>query len=158
MKLCRSCNTEKDESLFHKRKASQDGLAAKCKDCQRKYDKDRANAPHRVKAREEYAQTERGKEAADRARRKWASNNKGTIYESTKKYRKDNPKKYKAHGKVAYEIKVGNLIPEPCEVCFSTHDLHAHHDDYDKPLKIRWLCSKCHNEWHREHGEGANAH
>ena len=157
MKLCRSCNTEKDESEFGKRAASNDGLSAKCKDCQREYDKLRNNAPHRIKARAEYAKTESGIESIERAKKKWASLNKGKIYESTKSYRERHPKKYKAHGKIAYEIKVGNLFPEPCEVCFSTHDLHAHHDDYDKPLKIRWLCSKCHNKWHRENGEGLNA-
>lgn len=157
MKLCRSCNTEKEDKLFHARKASKDGLSAKCRACQSEYDKARANDPKRVKARADYAKTPEGIEATKRAKDKWAQLNKGKIYESIKAYRKKNPKKYKAHGKVAYEVKMGNLIPEPCEICFSTHDLHAHHDDYDKPLNIRWLCSKCHNDWHRINGEAKNA-
>ena len=157
MKYCRSCKTEKQKSEFGNRKASKDGLSAKCKSCQSEYDKLRANNPDRVLARELYQKTDAGIEALNRARKKYAANNKGKIYEVTKSYRENNKKKYRAHGKIAYEIKMGNLTKKPCEICGSISNLNAHHDDYDKPLDIRWLCSKHHAEWHKLNGEGLNA-
>lgn len=45
-------------------------------------------------------------------------------------------------------IKLGILVPQPCEVCGVTK-VHAHHDDYGKPLEIRWLCQTHHTELHR---------
>lgn len=156
MKHCNNCNTDKEDSKFHKRKSSIDGLAAKCKCCQSTYDKARANNPDRVLARINYAKTEAGIESMDRSRKKWTANNRGKIYERTKLYRENNPKKYTAHAKVAYEIKCGNLTRRPCEVC-KKEPTHAHHDDYDKPLDIRWLCSAHHSEWHVKNGEGLNA-
>ena len=157
MKHCGSCGTDKPEDQFPKRAASKDGLAAKCKDCQRVYDKARANNPGRVKARQEYAKTEQGKAAATRAKRSWAERNKGKVQDSTRRYRDSNPNKARAHGMVGYAIKRGNLHPEPCEVCGQASPVHAHHDDYAKPLNVRWLCPDHHKAWHAEHGEGLNA-
>ena len=155
LKVCNSCSTEKSIDFFGVRSASKDGLAAKCKQCQKDYDKKRANDPHRVSAREKYQSTPDGAESVRKAKINWANRNRGKIKENTKEYRKRNPKKYKAHGKVAYEVRIGNLTRKPCEVCGEQKAV-AHHDDYDKALDVRWLCQSHHKQWHAEHGEGLN--
>ena len=43
-----------------------------------------------------------------------------------------------------------------CEQCGSSGRLHRHHDDYDQPLCVRWLCPRCHGAWHALNGPGAN--
>lgn len=43
-----------------------------------------------------------------------------------------------------------------CNKC-GEEKVHAHHDDYDKPLKIRWLCTIHHKQWHSVNGEALNA-
>jgi hypothetical protein len=41
------------------------------------------------------------------------------------------------------------LVRRLREVC-GDPDAHAHHEDYSKPLEVRWLCTQHHNEAHRE--------
>jgi hypothetical protein len=45
----------------------------------------------------------------------------------------------------------------PCEVC-GLDNTEGHHPDYAKPLDVIWLCREHHNDWHKENGEGLNAH
>ncbi len=40
----------------------------------------------------------------------------------------------------------GLLKRKPCEVCGTWDNLERHHDDYAKPLQVRWLCRKHHLE------------
>ena len=54
-----------------------------------------------------------------------------------------------AHTMASNAIKSGQLIRQPCEVCGNTR-AHAHHDDYTKPLDVRWLCPKHHCRLHSE--------
>lgn len=157
MKKCNQCGIEKEFTEFQIRRASKDGFTARCKKCLSEYDKKRFKEDPKVKARHKaYQKTEAGKEAMNRARRKYVENNKDKIAEICKKYRENNKKKYQCHGIVAYAIKCGNLTSKPCEVC-GERKVEGHHDDYDKPLEVRWLCRKHHAEWHRINGEGKNA-
>jgi len=52
-----------------------------------------------------------------------------------------------ARRKVATEIEAGRLTREPCVVCGEKQS-EAHHDDYDKPLNIVWLCRRHHMDHH----------
>jgi hypothetical protein len=57
-----------------------------------------------------------------------------------------------ARAQAQYAVKMGRLTRQPCEVgvnCLGR--VEAHHDDYSKPLEVRWLCRRHHSEAHREH-------
>jgi hypothetical protein len=47
-------------------------------------------------------------------------------------------------------IKRGKIVKEPCSVCGDPTS-EAHHDDYNKPLQVKWLCRKHHLSLHVEH-------
>lgn len=141
MKTCGKCGNTKEHGAFHKRSASKDGLSACCKVCQSEYDKARADLPKRVIARREYMKTPEGKLAHDRARHAWIERN---------------PKKRRVHVITGNAIRSGALTKSPCESCGAIN-VCAHHDDYDKPLEVRWLCPPCHARWHKENGEGKNS-
>lgn len=53
-----------------------------------------------------------------------------------------------AHQIFQKAIDTGEIQKQPCEVC-GKEETEAHHDDYNKPLEVRWLCKDCHKEWHR---------
>lgn len=90
--------------------------------------------PHRVAARSAYQRTDSGKAAVARAHRKFMQNN---------------PKKRAAHIAVGNALRDGRIISAPCEVC-GNPSAQAHHDDYNKPLDVRWLCTTHHAQWHKE--------
>lgn len=46
----------------------------------------------------------------------------------------------------------GILKRRPC-ICGALDNLHAHHPDYTKPLRVIWRCAKCHSKIHKKHGE-----
>ena len=138
MKKCFKCNKEKPLSSFYKHKQMRDGHVNKCKDCNKS---DVAN--HRLNNLDKIREYDRS-----RGNRQDAS----YLNEWRAKY----PKKHKAHIMVNNHKKAGNLHQEPCEICGNEKSV-AHHDDYNKPLNVRWLCQSHHKQWHAKHGEGANA-
>lgn len=133
-KHCRTCDITKPCSEFHIRAASKDGLAAKCKSCAKEYDRERDKLPHRVALKAAYQKTEAGK---------------ASIRRSHLKYQNTYPKRRAAHIAVGNALRDGTLISHPCEVCGNLK-AQAHHDDYNKPLDVRWLCTTHHAQWHKE--------
>ena len=58
-----------------------------------------------------------------------------------------NPDKYVAQHTLNNAVRRGKLRRGACEVC-GAENAHAHHDDYSRPLDVRWLCTKHHREHH----------
>lgn len=56
--------------------------------------------------------------------------------------------KKEARTLVTQAIANGFLVRQPCEIC-GNPKTDAHHDDYSKPLKVRWLCRRDHAAWHK---------
>lgn len=78
------------------------------------------------------------------------------IDEYKKRYTKKRSRKdergihQKAHYLVSMAIKDNELKKEyECSKCKSNYCVIAHHDDYSKPLSVRWLCRRCHSEYHK---------
>jgi hypothetical protein len=46
-------------------------------------------------------------------------------------------------------IRRGVVKRKDCEVCGSDKNVEAHHDDYEKPMDVRWLCRIHHDEHHK---------
>lgn len=67
----------------------------------------------------------------------------------TKRWREKNPEKLKAQKIVQFAVQYGQMTKQPCEVC-GAERVDAHHDDYSKPLKVRWLCRLHHAAVHKE--------
>lgn len=52
---------------------------------------------------------------------------------------------------VVQAIRTGVLVrPEKCSDCGKTGRIYAHHEDYEKPLDVAWLCHACHTRIHRQ--------
>jgi hypothetical protein len=138
MKVCFKCKKRLPLFDFYKHKQTKDGYLNKCKRCTR-VDVSIHRAANLDKIR-----------AYDRAR----GNRQGEGYAA--EYRERYPNKYKAHNMVNNAVRDGKLFKEPCGSCGIGENIHAHHDDYLKPLNVRWLCSACHSQWHKDNGEGKN--
>jgi hypothetical protein len=126
MRKCSKCKVDKNISMFYKNKSRPDGLQHECKDCTKI-----RNMSYRAVA---YRSSDLYK----------ASKAKGQV-----KYNIKNPYRNKAHSAVFSALRNGQLKRPPfCAVCWTSCIPEAHHDDYNYPLEVRWLCRSCHKEWH----------
>ena len=85
------------------------------------------------------------------AERVWERNNPRRN-ENLKLRRGKWPEKERARKMIAKRLERGSMVkPNRCEDCggeFSGRGIQGHHDDYSKPLEVRWLCQRCHRAVH----------
>lgn len=138
MKKCSSCGIEKAETEFQRRTQSPDFLTASCKACLKARDRARyiKERDKRAEWMKRYAKG-KGKAITAAAKKRWVN-------------KPENHVKRACHVIAGNAIRTGLLVKGPCEVCGSSL-VHAHHDDYSKPLEVRWLCPVHHKEHHERH-------
>lgn len=62
-----------------------------------------------------------------------------------KLWKEAHPKALKARQAVRRALKAGTLVkPDRCSECNEKRAILAHHEDYDQPLQVIWLCYTCH--------------
>ena len=120
-KKCGKCKKIKLISCFSKNNSKKIGYQSYCKICISKYFKDPRVLPI--------------------IRKKHKENMRKN------KLKPENLVKIKCREETNNAIRSGILIKKRCEVC-QTLKTEAHHDDYSEPLKVRWLCKKCHTNEH----------
>jgi len=135
-KECFKCKAVKPLTEFYTHSRMADGHLNKCKGCAkndsrknrgenleryRAYDRERGKNPDRVKSNSEIS----------------------------KAWKQEDLRRSFAHGKVRRAIKSGDLLKHPCIRCGNSKSV-AHHEDYDKPLDVMWLCQPCHKQRHKE--------
>lgn len=128
MKICKDCRKEKNEIDFY-------GVQGECKECTQK----RVQLNYR-KNIEYYKEYER-KRWLDTGRR-----NKVAEYQRNGRHRNN---KSSVRGITNRAVKKGLIKKLPCEICGDIKS-QAHHEDYRRPLKIKWLCFKHHRELHNQ--------
>ncbi len=107
--------------------------------------------------REKYARLDKeGKAARAERWRVWRNKHKEHHNAYMRKYKKDHgilgrekdPLKNKARYTLANHVHKGKIKRGSCEIC-QEPNAHAHHEDYNFPLNVRWLCPKHHSEVHK---------
>jgi hypothetical protein len=129
-KSCFKCQRTLPIANFYKHPKMGDGHLGKCKECTKKDVRVRYAATRPQRAAYE---RERNQRRERRAKRREYSN-------------RQDPVKRAAWTAVSNAVRDGKLTPQPCEVC--GEEAQAHHEDYAKPLDVRWLCFVHHREHH----------
>lgn len=134
-KVCFKCGIEKLMDEFYKHPSMGDGRLGKCKQCTK-----RDVTSNRSANVEYYRQYDQ--------KRSSSAERLVHLAKNCKQWRGRNPRKYAAHLLVNNAVRAGKLKREFCVICGAK--AHAHHDNYDYPLDVMWLCAVHHSERHKE--------
>lgn len=136
---CPTCGLTLNAAGFYKDKRTSNGLTSQCKRCHtegniRTRDASKAcdtNRRYMRAARERDPEKFRARERIAARKRPWTIQREARYQLNLAIRRREVQK------------------PILCQRCEKARKLTAHHDDYTKPLDVRWLCYECHGLEHR---------
>ena len=89
------------------------------------------------------------KECSKAAAKEWYARNRDYKLTYCQERDRIDPRPSRCRVKVMRALERGRLKRSPCEAC-GDPNTEGHHDDYDKPLEVRWLCRSCHRDLHEK--------
>ncbi len=138
---CGTCEVYKPEPDFYIDGKTASGVASVCKEC---------HTAASIRTRDRDSARESNAEYMRRARAKDPEKFKERERIASSSRRQNDPAKVAARAALNNAVKRGDLVkPKECEQCGRETRLTGHHDDYSKPLDVRWLCYSCHGKEHR---------
>lgn len=160
-KRCSVCGSEKELAEFCPDRRKSDGRASRCRECHRKITREAGRRayrenPEKYRARNHARRSDEATRAAERESwRKWRKRTLLDPAAAEAQRRKDRERrlgherqKILARDAARAAVRNGILVRQPCEKC-GERKTHAHHEDYSRPLDVRWLCVSCHGKEHR---------
>lgn len=154
MKCCRICGTEKIHESFNRDASYADGLRRECRECQHNHDKAYRSTENYKTRRRAYVRAYKKRPDRKAWRKAYNSTERGRrlAREAILRHESKYPNRKLARQMARNAIRAGILVrPSACELLglighVQDHAgaIEAHHDDYSKPLEVRWLCKACH--------------
>ncbi len=149
MKKCSSCKIEKNIDDFYKNRTMKDGYSGCCKVCHKISLKKTIDKDHQRRLNNQKRYRENNREKLRLDSKTYLQENYDARLAVQRKYYHENKEKRRAHHLVSMNIRLGKIIRvNNCEICNSDRKIEAHHEDYSKPLEIKWLCKLCHENVH----------
>ena len=150
-KVCNKCNKEQPIEMFRLFK-SRGKMYRRwdCRECVAKYSKKRYEnfTEEDIKRdRDNHRKwREKNRERDNATHKKWKILNKEAFELSRKKTLEKFNKEWRIgiRRSCINLIRRGNVRPDICSMCWRWWHIHAHHPDYNKPLEVIFICSKCH--------------
>jgi hypothetical protein len=154
VKRCTICKELKTLNDYSPAKEMRDGKASECKACHA--ERNRQYRKNNTQSSRESGKKwrDKNKDHCCKMRIKWCKNNRQKEIERTNRYMEKYPEKKRAVMDVRNAIRRGDMVRLPCEVCGLKRS-HGHHDDYSRPLEVKWFCALHHKVYHMKlHQEG----
>lgn len=126
LKECTKCGQTKPVDEFHIHTKSTGLRRGSCKECFRLSERIRDNARYRKRESQQRSESARIRARRRSKEKRVEVNATQAIYRSLKK---------------------GLITRGVCEICGETK-VDGHHEDYSKPLEVRWLCRSHHKQIH----------
>lgn len=139
---CKKCGCTKPLDQFTVDSRKKFGRLHTCRECHQAYVREWSRKPVIKQRKRAYtvANRERQRVACARYRKKHPDRIKKTM----EGWKQRNPERNRARWAVNNAVRDKRLKKGPCEKCGTTVKVDGHHDDYSKPLVVRWLCHTCH--------------